>query len=219
MKWAKLLLVILTRQLIWCFKSPLDYLLAFFFFFFFKNLTYILIASNGIVILCAQSLYNIGFCFITLFLFDKYLLHVSENLCINLHLSWMTQTNFATDENKEFFWDSGIKKTVTVTNRVNVETSVLNESIWVTEVIVGLLFCKKIGFMYFNYWFLKLMENAFYLICENSFGELGKQLDKKAKLNFKIWFHKLDNNYNKYIARFLKMCRQSGSEIWSVNIM
>ena len=63
----------------------------------------------------------------------------------------MTQTNFATDEKKEFFWDSGIKKTVTVTNRVNVETSVLNESIWVTEVIVGLLFCKKIGFMYFNY--------------------------------------------------------------------
>ena len=30
------------------------------------------------------------------------------------------------------------------------------------------------------------MNNAFYLIFENSFGKLGKQLDEKAKLNFKM---------------------------------
>ena len=51
------------------------------------------------------------------------------------------------------------------------------------------------------------------------FVHVGKWLDKKAKVNFKVsdgtnW---ITNNYNTNIARYLKKQKQSDNEIWSVN--
>ena len=73
------------------------------------------------------------------------------------------------------------------------------------------------------------MKNAFYFIAEALFvfkififlcwlfGHVGKQLDKKAKVNFKIydvtgW---AADNRNIHIAQYVKNSRQSGNEIWS----
>ena len=51
------------------------------------------------------------------------------------------------------------------------------------------------------------------------FGLAVKRLDKKDKVNFKIydvtaW---LTNKCNTHISQYLEKCRQSGNEIWSVN--
>ena len=78
---------------------------------------------------------------------------------------------------------------------------------------------------------LKKIENAFcftlkalfvlmifkFLSC--LFGHVGKWLDWKDQVNFKIygittW---LTNNCNTHIYQYLKKERQSGNEIWSVN--
>ena len=51
------------------------------------------------------------------------------------------------------------------------------------------------------------------------FGHVGKWLDKKAKVNFKLYDVRNweTNNYNAHIAHYLKKYRQSDIEIWSVN--
>ena len=81
---------------------------------------------------------------------------------------------------------------------------------------------KKIVFIYFNENPLKMMKNAFYLMLKpffvlgiimflfSLFGDVEKQLDKKAKLNFKI-FDVTDwtiNNYNTYIVQYFNATRQ-----------
>ena len=41
--------------------------------------------------------------------------------------------------------------------------------------------------------------------CSNFFGLVGKQLDKNAKVNFKIYVtHWEQNDYNTHIAQYLK---------------
>ena len=42
--------------------------------------------------------------------------------------------------------------------------------------------------------------------CPDFFDHVGKQLDQKAKVNFKIYHftHWTTNNYNKLIAKYLK---------------
>ena len=53
-------------------------------------------------------------------------------------------------------------------------------------------------------------------------SKVMKQLDKKAKINFKIWdtTNWEKNNYNTDSARYLKKVkRESDDEIWSVNRM
>ena len=61
------------------------------------------------------------------------------------------------------------------------------------------------------------MKNAFYFIlkalftlkilnfCPDFFGHVGKQLDEKAKVNFKIYdvINCETNNYNTHIAQYL----------------
>ena len=75
---------------------------------------------------------------------------------------------------------------------------------------------KAVGFIYFNQSPLNMMffissEKLFSFLrysqfCPDFFGYIGKQLDKKAKVNFKIydvanWNTK---SYNKHIARYFK---------------
>ena len=49
-----------------------------------------------------------------------------------------------------------------------------------------------------------------------AFGRVEKRLDKKAKVNFKMYdvTNCITNNYNTHIARYLKDLRQSDDEIW-----
>ena len=51
------------------------------------------------------------------------------------------------------------------------------------------------------------------------FGHVGKRLDQKDKVNFKIFDVTtcLTNNCNTHINQYLKNKRQSGNEIWSVS--
>ena len=66
----------------------------------------------------------------------------------------------------------------------------------------------------------KLFSFLRYLnFCRNFFGHVGNCLDKKAKLNFKIYdvTNLKTNNYNAHIVKYLKKERQSNNEIWSVN--
>ena len=74
------------------------------------------------------------------------------------------------------------------------------------------------------------MKNAFYFILKallvlKIFNILswiiwymGKQLDKKAKINFKIYDVKIWERYNNntYIAQHFKKGRRSDNKIWSV---
>ena len=75
---------------------------------------------------------------------------------------------------------------------------------------------KAVGFIYFNQNPLNMMffissEKLFSFLrysqfCPDFFSYIGKQLDRKAKVNFKIydvtnWNTK---SYNKHIARYLK---------------
>ena len=48
---------------------------------------------------------------------------------------------------------------------------------------------------------------------------MEKRLDKKAKVNFKLYDVKdwETNNYNKHVAQYPKKKRQPENEIWSVN--
>ena len=78
---------------------------------------------------------------------------------------------------------------------------------------------KKLGFICFNESPLKMMNNAFYFIlkaflflrdlqfCPDFFGYVGKQLYKKAMVNFKIYdiTNWETNNYNTHIAQHTKM--------------
>ena len=55
--------------------------------------------------------------------------------------------------------------------------------------------------------------------CWLFFGHAGKPIDKKTKVNFKI-YDVTDwgaNSYNTHIAQYLKKYRQTNNEIWSVN--
>ena len=51
------------------------------------------------------------------------------------------------------------------------------------------------------------------------FGHVVKRLEKKGKVNFKIYDVTIciQNNYNKHVFRYLKQLGQLGDEIWSVN--
>ena len=51
------------------------------------------------------------------------------------------------------------------------------------------------------------------------FGHVEKQLDKKSKVDFKIYdvTNWITTNYHTYIASYLKKQRQSDNEIWSDN--
>ena len=51
------------------------------------------------------------------------------------------------------------------------------------------------------------------------FGYVLKRLDKKAKVNFNIYYVAdwTTNNYNPHIVSYLKKKRQSGNGIWSVS--
>ena len=51
------------------------------------------------------------------------------------------------------------------------------------------------------------------------FGYVEKRLDKKVKLNSKIYDISdwTANNYNTHIAQYLKKQRQSDNQIWSDN--
>ena len=55
--------------------------------------------------------------------------------------------------------------------------------------------------------------------CPGLLGHIGKRLDEKANITFKIYdvTSWKTNNYNKHIVRNLKKLRQSGNEIWSLN--
>ena len=75
------------------------------------------------------------------------------------------------------------------------------------------------------------MKSDFYLILKTLFvlviftflsylfGYVLKRLDKKAKVNFNIYYVAdwTTNNYNPHIVSYLKKKRQSGNGIWSVN--
>ena len=75
------------------------------------------------------------------------------------------------------------------------------------------------------------MKNAFYFTLKAPFvlkifkflswlfGHVGKRLDQKDKVNFKIFDVTtcLTNNCNTHINQYLKNKRQSGNEIWSVS--
>ena len=80
---------------------------------------------------------------------------------------------------------------------------------------------------------LKMMKNAFYFTLKVLFvlkifkflswlfGQVGKRLDLKNKVNFKnyditTWE---TNDCNTHIIQYLKKKRQSGNEIWLVNIV
>ena len=64
---------------------------------------------------------------------------------------------------------------------------------------------KKVGFTCFNGRPLKMMKNTFYFIleafpfsrylnfCPDIFGHVGKQLDRKPKVNIKIYFFQNHN--------------------------
>ena len=68
-----------------------------------------------------------------------------------------------------------------------------------------------------------MVKNIFYFILNTFvsvkiflFGFVGKQLHRKAKVNFKI-YDTTDwetNNHNTHIAQYLKKERQSGNETW-----
>ena len=64
--------------------------------------------------------------------------------------------------------------------------------------------------------FVLRYSNAF---SPDFFCHTGKQLDKKAKINFKIYgvINKGTNNYNTHIAQYLKKKMHPDNEIWSVN--
>ena len=76
-----------------------------------------------------------------------------------------------------------------------------------------------------------MMKNAFYFTLKAPFvlkifkflswlfGHVGKRLDQKDKVNFKIFDVTtcLTNNCNTHINQYLKNKRQSGNEIWSVS--
>ena len=76
-----------------------------------------------------------------------------------------------------------------------------------------------------------MMKNAFYFTLKAAFvlkifkflswlfGHVGKRLDQKDKVNFKIFDVTtcLTNNCNTHINQYLKNKRQSGNEIWSVS--
>ena len=55
--------------------------------------------------------------------------------------------------------------------------------------------------------------------CPDFFRHVGKWLDKKAKVYFKIYvvINWEINNYNRHIAQYLKKEKQSDNKIWSVN--
>ena len=75
------------------------------------------------------------------------------------------------------------------------------------------------------------MKNAFYFTLKSLFvyeifpflswvfGHIGKRLDKKAKVNLKIYgvTNWNTNNYKIHIVRYLKKQRQSDNETWSIN--
>ena len=74
------------------------------------------------------------------------------------------------------------------------------------------------------------MKNTFYFILKalfflklfkflSFFVHVGKRLDKKAKVNFKIYDVKTweKYNFNAHISQYLMKLKQSGIEIWSVN--
>ena len=55
-------------------------------------------------------------------------------------------------------------------------------------------------------------------VCSDFFDYVRKQLDKKTKINIKIYdaSNWKKNNYNRHISQHLKKARQSVDEIWSV---
>ena len=59
----------------------------------------------------------------------------------------------------------------------------------------------------------------FYLYLPWLFGHVEKRLDKKVKINFKIYdvTDWTTNNYNTHIAKYLENWKQLNSEIWLVN--
>ena len=76
-----------------------------------------------------------------------------------------------------------------------------------------------------------MMKSDFYLILKtlfvlviltflsHLFGYVLKRHDKKAKVNFNIYYVAdwTTNNYNPHIVSYLKKKRQSGNGIWSVD--
>ena len=74
-----------------------------------------------------------------------------------------------------------------------------------------------------------MMENAFYFnlkslfvleifrFLSQLFGYVGKRLDKKVMIDFKVYdvTYWMTVNYNAHIMQYLK--NQLGNEIWSVN--
>ena len=56
-------------------------------------------------------------------------------------------------------------------------------------------------------------------VCPDFFDHVGKRLNKKAKVSFKInnirdW---ITSNYNTHIGQYLTKYSQPDNEIWSVN--
>ena len=52
------------------------------------------------------------------------------------------------------------------------------------------------------------------------FGHIGKRLNKKAQVNFKVHdviYYWETTNYNAHVAQYLKKSRRLDNEIWSVN--
>ena len=56
--------------------------------------------------------------------------------------------------------------------------------------------------------------------CSDFFSDVGKQLDKKAKVNFKIYnFPNWEtNNYNTHVAQYLKKDKSNSGQIIEYNI-
>lgn len=60
------------------------------------------------------------------------------------------------------------------------------------------------------YFVLKILE----FLCQR-FAYMGRQLDKKAKVNLKTYDVKTKNNNNTDIVQYLKKQRQSNKKVWS----
>ena len=71
--------------------------------------------------------------------------------------------------------------------------------------------------------FYLILKTLFVLVIltflSHLFGYVLKRHDKKAKVNFNIYYVAdwTTNNYNPHIVSYLKKKRQSGNGIWSVN--
>ena len=92
---------------------------------------------------------------------------------------------------------------------------------------------KQIETIFDKWKSFKMIKNVFYFMLKAlsvleiftflswGFGYVEKRLDKKVKVNSKIYdvTDRTTNNYNTHIVQYLKKWRQSGYEIWSVNKM